>query len=84
MTLTITLDPSTEAQLRAKAEANGQDINTLATQLLSALLAWVAQETEATTAGIQQGLEDFEAGRFRDFDEFVIEQQQKYELPGLS
>jgi hypothetical protein len=80
MLLTITLDPITEAQLLAKAEDQGQDINTLATQLLTALLAWETQETEAAIAGIQQGLNDFESGNFRNFDDFVGEQQEKHGL----
>lgn len=81
MPLTITLDPTTEAQLRAKAKDQGQDINTLAAQLLTALLTWEDQETQAAIAGIQQGLDDFEAGNFRSFDDFVAEQQQKHGLP---
>lgn len=84
MSLTITLDPAIEAQLRTKAEENGQDINTLATQLLTALLTWEHQETEAAIAGIQQGLDDFDAGKFRDFNDFVAEQQEKYGLSAMS
>jgi hypothetical protein len=33
-----------------------------------------------TIAGIQQGLDDFDAGRFRPFDDFVQEMQQKHNL----
>ena len=80
MPLTITLDPISEAQLRAKAQDQGQDINTLATQLLSALLAWETQETESAIAGIQRGLNDIENGNVRDFDDFVKEQQEKHGL----
>ncbi len=32
-------------------------------------------------AGIQSGLDDFEAGRFREFEEFAQEQRRKYNLP---
>ncbi|NEO88203.1 MAG: hypothetical protein F6J87_28690 [Spirulina sp. SIO3F2] len=83
MPLTITLDPTTEAQLRAKAQDQGQDINTLAAQLLTALLSWEQQETANAIAGIQQGLDDFEADNFRNFDYFVAEQQQKYNLSSI-
>jgi hypothetical protein len=34
-----------------------------------------------TSIGIQQGLDDFDAGRFRLFDDFVQEMQQKYNFP---
>ena len=84
MTITITLNPTTEAQLRAKAENEGQDINIFAAQLLTALLNWEEQETQAAIAGIQHGLDDFEAGNFMSFDDFVDEQQQKYGLPPIS
>ncbi|MEM8642882.1 MAG: hypothetical protein AAGG51_29305 [Cyanobacteria bacterium P01_G01_bin.54] len=84
MPLTITLDPSTEAQLRAKAQNQGQDINTLAAQLLTALLNWEEQETQAAIAGIQHGLDDFESGNFLSFDDFVAEQQQKHGLSSMS
>ncbi|MFB2977463.1 hypothetical protein [Microseira sp. BLCC-F43] len=31
--------------------------------------------------GIQSGLDDFEAGRFREFEEFAQAQRRKYNLP---
>jgi hypothetical protein len=33
-----------------------------------------------TIAGIQQGLDDFDAGRFRPFDDFAQEMRQRYNL----
>ncbi|MEM9541981.1 MAG: hypothetical protein AAGA60_21100 [Cyanobacteria bacterium P01_E01_bin.42] len=35
---------------------------------------------EDTIAGIQRGLDDFEAGRFRSFEEFKQEQYRKHNL----
>jgi hypothetical protein len=35
-----------------------------------------------TIMGIQQGLDDFDAGRFRPFDDFVQAMQQKYDISG--
>jgi predicted transcriptional regulator len=31
--------------------------------------------------GIERGLDDFEAGRFRSFEEFAEEQRRQYDLP---
>jgi hypothetical protein len=44
-------------------------------------MAWEAQDSEEAIVGIQRGLDDFEAGRFRSFDLFEQEQRQKYDLP---
>ncbi|NES25298.1 MAG: hypothetical protein F6K41_41985 [Symploca sp. SIO3E6] len=35
---------------------------------------------EESIQGVQQGLDDFEAGRFRSFQEFADEQRRKYNL----
>jgi acyl carrier protein len=48
-------------------------------QLDSTKLCQLIDQIE-TTAGIQQGLDDFDAGRFRPFDDFVGEMQQKHNL----
>jgi predicted transcriptional regulator len=81
MAIIVTLNPELEALLRSKAAQQGQDVNLVASQLLASLLELQAQETEETIQGIQQGLDDFEAGRFRSFDEFALEQRHKYNLP---
>ncbi|MEH2299586.1 MAG: hypothetical protein V7K88_11255 [Nostoc sp.] len=52
--------------------------------MLEAVLEWEVQDSEAAIKGIQQGLEDFEAGRFRSFDDFVDQQRRKYNLPADS
>ncbi|MBD1857844.1 MULTISPECIES: hypothetical protein [Leptolyngbya] len=81
MSIEITLTPELEEQLRKKATQRGQDIGLVATELLASVLEWEAQDSEEALQGIQQGLNDFEAGNFRAFDEFAAEQRRKYNLP---
>jgi hypothetical protein len=52
-------------------------------QLDSTKLRQLIDQIE-TIAGIQQGLDDFDAGRFRPFDDFVEEMQQKHNLLNCS
>ncbi len=80
MAIIVTLSPELEARLRDRAVRQGQDVNLLASELLANVLEWEAQDSEAAIKGIQQGLEDFETGRFRSFDEFAQEQRRKYNL----
>ncbi|MBW4443146.1 MAG: hypothetical protein KME10_18285 [Plectolyngbya sp. WJT66-NPBG17] len=77
MSIEITLTPELEEQLRKKALRQGQDISLVAVELLASVLAWEAQDSEEAIKGIQQGLDDFEAGNFRSFDEFAAEQRRK-------
>ncbi|PMB22516.1 hypothetical protein [Fischerella thermalis] len=81
MTIVISLSPEVEARLREKAARQGQDVNLVAAELLTNVLEWEAQDSQETIEGIQRGLDDFEAGRFRSFDEFAEEQRRKYNLP---
>jgi len=80
MAITVSLNPDIEAKLYAKAKQQGQDINTLAAELLTQLIEWEQQDTEEANAGIQHGLDDFAAGRSRSFQDFAAEQRQKYDL----
>lgn len=80
MVLTISLRPEIEAQLKAKAADQGQDINSLAAKLLTQLLEWEQQETEEAIAGIQEGLDDFAAGRSHPFQAFADKQRRRYGL----
>ncbi|WP_016949451.1 hypothetical protein [Anabaena sp. PCC 7108] len=84
MAIVVSLSPELEARLREKAAQQGQDISFVAAELLENILDWELQDSEAAIKGIQQGLEDFEAGRFRSFDDFADEQRRKYNLPGDS
>ena len=84
MTITVTLSPEAEAKLRKKAARQGKDVATVAAEMLASVLEWEAQDYEEAVEGIQRGLDDFEAGRFRSFAEFTEEQRRKYNLPANS
>ena len=84
MTIVISLSPEVEARLREKAARQGQDISLVAAELLANVLEWEAQDFQEAIEGIQHGLDDFEAGQFRSFDEFAEEQRRKYNLPADS
>lgn len=80
MAIVITLSPELETLLQNKAVQQGQDINLVASELLTRVLEWEMQDSEEAVRGIQQGLDDFEAGRFRSFQDFAKEQRNKYNL----
>ncbi len=81
MSIMISLSPEMEARLREKAIEEQQDINVVATDLLARILGWELEDSTAAIAGIQQGLDDFEAGKSRSFDDFAAAQRLKYHLP---
>jgi hypothetical protein len=80
MTIVVTLSPKLEALLRGRAAQQGQDVSFVASELLASLSEWEAQDAEDAAKGIQQGLDDFEADRFRSFQNFAEEQRHKYNL----
>ncbi len=80
MTIVVNLSPKLEALLRDKATQKGQDISLVASELRTNVLEWEITDSEDAIKGIQQGLDDFETGRFRSFDEFADEQRQEYNL----
>jgi hypothetical protein len=80
MTLVVNLSPELEEQLREKAIRQGQDINTVASELLASILIEEAQDDPKAVKVIQQGLDDFSTGKFRSFDEYTDEQCQKYKV----
>jgi predicted transcriptional regulator len=84
MAIVVNLSPELEALLQNRAAQQGQDVSFVAAELLASALAWETQDTEEAIQGIQQGLNDFEAGRFRAFDAFAEEQHQRYDLPSDS
>lgn len=83
MAIVVTLSPELEALLRDRAVQLGQDVSFVASELLTSALEW-EQDSEAAIKGIQQGLNDFEAGRFRSFQDFSEEQRHKYNLSANS
>lgn len=80
MPIVVNLPPEVEAQLQEKAAREGQDINLVAAEILTGALAYEAQDLEESIKGIQRGLDDFEAGRYRSFKEFAEEKRRKYNL----
>lgn len=80
MTIIVTLSPELEALLLNKAAQRGQDVSLVASELLARVLEWEAQDLEEAVKGIQQGLDDFEAGQFRSFQDFAESQCSKYNL----
>lgn len=80
MAIVVTLSPELEALLLDKAARRGQDVSLVASELLASILEWEEQDSEEAIKGIQQGLDDFESGRFRSFQDFAEEQRSKYNL----
>lgn len=81
MAIVITLSPELETLLQNKAVQQGQDISLVASELITRVLEWEVQDAEESVRGIQQGLDDFAAGRSRSFQDFAEEQRNKYNLP---
>jgi predicted transcriptional regulator len=81
MAIVITLSPELETLLLDRAARQGQEVNLVASELLAGVLEWQEQDSAEAIEGIQRGLDDFEVGRFRDFQEFAEEQRLKYNLP---
>ena len=77
----LDLNPELEEQLRRQATLRGQDVSLVAADLLASVLEWEVQDSEEAIKGIQQGLDDFETGNFRSFNEFADDQRRKYNLP---
>jgi predicted transcriptional regulator len=84
MTILVSLSPELEARLLEKAARQGQDVSFVAAELLANALDWELQDSQEAIQGIQQGLNDFDAGRFRTFEEFAEEKRRKYNLPADS
>jgi predicted transcriptional regulator len=80
VTIVITLSSELETLLLDRAAWRGQKVGFVASELLADVLEWQEQDSEEAVKGIQQGLDDFEVGRFRDFQEFAEEQRLKYNL----
>ena len=78
MPIVVNLPPEVEAQLQEKAVREEQDINLIAAEILTKVLASEAQELQKSIKGIQRGLDDFEAGRSRSFKEFAEEKRRQY------
>ncbi len=84
MAIVVNLSPELEVLLRDRAAQRGQDVDFVVSELLSSVLEWEEQDSEEAIKGIQQGLDDFEEGRCRSFQDFADEQRHKYNLPADS
>ena len=81
MPIVVNLPPEVEALFRSRAAQQKQDIELFTSELLVNLFEQEKQELEESLKAIQQSSDDFEAGRYRSFQEFAEEQRQKYNLP---
>jgi predicted transcriptional regulator len=80
MSIVITLSPELEVLLHDRAAQRGQDVDLVVSELLTSVLEWERTDTVEAIQGIQQGLDDFAAGRFRSFQDFAEEQRNKHNL----
>jgi predicted transcriptional regulator len=84
MAIVVTLSPELETLLLDRAARQGREVSLVASELLAGALEWQEQDSAEAIEGIQRGLDDFEIGRFRDFQEFAEEQRLKHNLPNDS
>lgn len=84
MAIVITLSPELEALLQDRATRQGQDVSLVASELLATILTWESQDSLEAIQGIQQGLDDVEAGNFRSFQDFAEEKRRQHNLPADS
>jgi hypothetical protein len=80
MSINLDLPPKLEALLRQRAESMGQDISQAALAVLTLGLSLDDSDFFEALNGIQRGIDDFEQGQFSSLEEFVTEQNQKYDL----
>jgi hypothetical protein len=80
MPITLDLPPKIEALLIQRTQSTGQDISQMAIALLTLGLSLDDSDFFEALKGIQRGLDDFERGQFSSLEDFIAEQNQKYEL----
>ena len=69
MSITLDLPPNIEALLRQRAEQSGQEMSKMALALLTLGLSLDDRDFVESITGIQQGLDDFEQGKFSSLEE---------------
>jgi hypothetical protein len=84
MSIVVTLNPKLEALLHSRATKQGQDVDLVVSELLASILDWEEKDSEEAIKGIQTGLDDFESGRYRSFQDFSEEYRHRYNLPANS
>jgi predicted transcriptional regulator len=80
MTITIDLTPDVLERLHEKARREGVDSGAVAARLLAESLEWEIQDRLDAIEGVQRGLDDFAAGRYRPLEEVAAEKQVKHGL----
>jgi predicted transcriptional regulator len=80
MSILISLSPEIESQLQEKAISQGRDISLVANDYLSRAMELDDLELQESIKAIQEGFDDFEAGRSQSFQSFVEEQRSKHGL----
>jgi hypothetical protein len=81
VSIVVTLNPRLEALLHSRATKQGQDVDLVVSELLANILDWEEKDSEEAIKGIQTGLDDFESGRYRSFQDFAEEHRHRYNLP---
>ena len=81
MSLLINLPPEVEEQLRAKAAREGKEAEVLASDAVTRMLAWEAQERAEVIAAVRRSDAAAAEGRVRPLEAFVAEQRAKHSLP---
>jgi len=84
MSIVVTLNPKLEALLHSRATKQGQDVDLVVSELLASILDWEEKDSEEAIKGIQTGLDDFESGRYRSFQDFSEEHRHRYNLSANS
>jgi hypothetical protein len=76
--ISLVLSSALEAQLAAKARSEKKELGEAAAELL----AWALNfdDLQSSIIAIQQGFDDFAAGRSQSFQSFVEEQRTKHRL----
>jgi len=80
MTIILNLSPEIETQLIKQATKQGKDISVIASEIITHALELELKDYQEAIKGIETGLNDFEIGNFRNFEDFATEQSQKYNL----
>lgn len=75
--MTITLNPQTEARLRAKASREGRTPDTVADAILGDVLDAEAQEQAETVSAVQRATVAAMAGREKPLEQYLAEQRAK-------
>ena len=90
MTITLEIEPETEARLRDKAKAQGLDLPAYLLELAERD-AYEAEESDsdadltqedkaAIREGIRRGLQAFEEGRYRSLEAVIAEKRERWGL----